>query len=595
MGGVERDRWRATRPIAVRSPPGRRGGELSGGSLLGWLVRRQWLHLVVGAGAGTAWMGAQAAVPPVLGAVLDRGVARGDNRATLMWCAVLFGLALVDAGAGALRHWAACALSFRTKVLVSELVAARIVDPGGGPDATAAAGALVSVGTADALAVSRPLDLCCRGTGSLVAVVGVAIAMIVTAPRLGLVVVVGLPMAMLAAVPLVRPLERRSLAQQRALADAAASAQDVLTGLRAAKGIGAETALAAAFGEQVARVRAAALAVARLEAGWVALQIAVPGTVAAGAAWIGGRMALSGDLSIGGLVAFAGWAGFLVAPLRNLGEVGRVWARGVPAAQRVADLLTSPVVALSGVCPAGVAGALVVDGLGLRAAPGSWTGVVCADRRDATDLVDVLAREGDRPGWAASVGGVGLAGLALEECRVLVVVAEHDAVLFGRSMADNVALARPDASRGAVIAALSAAAGTRDLVGRVAQDLGERGRTLSGGQRQRVALARALVADPSILVLDDPTGALDAVTESEVLAGLRRVRGGRTTIVVTTSPPLLADCDEVCLVADGSVVAAGRHEKLMDLPAYRGLVASDARVGVMSTWPGTGSARPHSR
>src|SRR5258708_13516002 len=99
-----------------------------------WLVRQEWLHLAAGMTAGTAWMGAQAAVPPVLGAALGQGVARHDLGSTGAWLAVLVALAGVEAAAGAFRHWAACSLSFRTKTLIAQLVADRVLHPGPGPD-----------------------------------------------------------------------------------------------------------------------------------------------------------------------------------------------------------------------------------------------------------------------------------------------------------------------------------------------------------------------------------------------------------------------------------------------------------------------------
>ncbi len=562
------DRWRPTRRIEVTDPR-----PLAAWGLLRWLARRQWANLAVGAAAGTAWMGAQAAVPPVLGAALAQGVARHDAGRAVVWCAVLVGLACVDALAGAVRHWAAISLNSRTQAFVAELVADRVLAPGGGPDRRLAPGALLSLATADALAIAGPMDLFCRGTGSLVAFIGVAAAMVVIAPTLGLLIIAGLPLAMLAVAPLVRPVEHRSRRQQVALAEAAASATDAVTGLRAAKGIGGEDALRDAFGSRVERVRGAALDMARLDAGWTSLQIALPGAVGALAAWIGGHEALGGHLSLSALVAFSGWAGFLVAPLRNLGELVRVWAKGLPAADRVAALVASPPAVAEGRAAGGsLGGALRVGGLGLTVPAGAITGVVCADRADAANLVDVFAREGDRPGWAPALGGTDLDAVELTAARRTVLCAEHDAFLFNRTMTDNIGLGRPGAGAAEVAAALAEAAGGRDLLPRLDDLLGERGRSLSGGQRQRVALARALLADPPVLVLDDPTGALDAATEHEVCAGLARRRRGRTTVVVTTSAQVLDICDEVVVVVDGAVRERGSHRELLGSPSYRALV-----------------------
>jgi len=151
-----------------------------------------------------------------------------------------------------------------------------------------------------------------------------------------------------------------------------------------------------------------------------------------------------------------------------------------------------------------------------------------------------------------------------------VLTAEHEAFLFNRTMAANIAFGPVDDD--AIASALADAAGGRDLLPRLGDLMGERGRSLSGGQRQRVALARALLADPPVLVLDDPTGALDAATEHEACAGLLRRRRGRTTVVITTSAQLLDVCDEVSVVVDGGVRHRGRHRDLLAHPEYRDLV-----------------------
>ncbi|HEU5044966.1 MAG TPA: ATP-binding cassette domain-containing protein, partial [Nocardioidaceae bacterium] len=105
----------------------------------------------------------------------------------------------------------------------------------------------------------------------------------------------------------------------------------------------------------------------------------------------------------------------------------------------------------------------------------------------------------------------------------------------------------------------------------------ERGRSFSGGQRQRLVLARALAADPEVLVLVEPTSAVDAHTEARVAARLREHRAGRTTVVTTTSPLLLLDrVDHVAFLQDGRVAAFGTHRDLLDVvPAYRAVVTRE--------------------
>jgi putative ABC transport system ATP-binding protein len=104
----------------------------------------------------------------------------------------------------------------------------------------------------------------------------------------------------------------------------------------------------------------------------------------------------------------------------------------------------------------------------------------------------------------------------------------------------------------------------------------ERGRSLSGGQRQRLALARSLITDPEVLVLDEPTSAVDSHTEARVAEGVRELRSGRTTVVFTSSPLLLDRADRVVLVHEGEVVAVGVHRELVHTePRYRAVVTRE--------------------
>jgi ABC-type multidrug transport system fused ATPase/permease subunit len=136
---------------------------------------------------------------------------------------------------------------------------------------------------------------------------------------------------------------------------------------------------------------------------------------------------------------------------------------------------------------------------------------------------------------------------------------------------------RPDVStRRPTVAEALDAAGGGEIVEGLAQgletELPERGRTLSGGQRQRVVLAAALRADPEVLVLDEPTSAVDAHTEADIAGRLHALRAGRTTVVLSTSPFLLEHADTVAFL-DGRVLALGRHGDLLrSEPRYRRLV-----------------------
>jgi putative ABC transport system ATP-binding protein len=184
-----------------------------------------------------------------------------------------------------------------------------------------------------------------------------------------------------------------------------------------------------------------------------------------------------------------------------------------------------------------------------------------------------MARRRDPDAGRYRVGEADATSLDPAALRRTVLVADHDADLFGPTVLDDVrASAAPSVDLDAVLAATGADEVLAALPSPDAS-IGERGRSLSGGQRQRVALARAVAADRPVLVLHDPTTAVDSVTEAGIAHALRRLRDGRTTIVVTTSPALLAVCDRVVVLADGRVVEEGRHDQLLAEDGYRRLVA----------------------
>ncbi|MFE6689050.1 ABC transporter transmembrane domain-containing protein [Streptomyces sp. NPDC057743] len=183
------------------------------------------------------------------------------------------------------------------------------------------------------------------------------------------------------------------------------------------------------------------------------------------------------------------------------------------------------------------------------------------------------------------LGGTPLDDLPRDTARAAVLVQDKDPVLLSGTLGELLdvpasgrvaATAALDAAHcGDVLAALArASADERDDPMR--SRLTERGRSLSGGQRQRLALARSLVADPEVLVLDEPTSAVDAHTEARVADGLRDIRTGRTTVVLTSSPLLLDRADQVVFVQDGKVAGEAPHrELLVTHPEYRAVVTRE--------------------
>ncbi|TDD12444.1 ABC transporter ATP-binding protein, partial [Nonomuraea diastatica] len=212
---------------------------------------------------------------------------------------------------------------------------------------------------------------------------------------------------------------------------------------------------------------------------------------------------------------------------------------------------------------------------GVEIVPGRLTALVSARPAEATAVLDRL---GGFAGPSATWGGIRLSDIDPARLRERILVADNEADLFAGTLRDVVAgrLDPDDDAIGLAVHAAMADDIVRGLPGGLDARVDAQGRNLSGGQRQRVRLARALLADPEILLAAEPTSAVDAHTEATIAARLRAVRAGRTTVVTTTSPLVLAHADTVHYLAGGSVVATGGHGELLGgQPGYRALVARE--------------------
>ncbi|GAB3840888.1 ATP-binding cassette domain-containing protein [Dactylosporangium cerinum] len=196
------------------------------------------------------------------------------------------------------------------------------------------------------------------------------------------------------------------------------------------------------------------------------------------------------------------------------------------------------------------------------------TALAGARPEDAAAVIDRLGRYGPTD---ATWGGLRLSDIAQAEVRARILVADHDADLFAGPLREVVA--GPDEPDDDLVRLAIRTAVAHD----VAADLGRAvewgGRNLSGGQRQRVRLARAVHADPEMLLVAEPTSAVDAHTEAAIAERLSAARAGRGTVVATTSPVLLDRADVVHYLVDGKVAASGTHRTLLAAqPGYRALV-----------------------
>jgi putative ABC transport system ATP-binding protein len=527
----------------------------------------------------------EAFVPVVIGLAVDRAIATSSVPALLRWTSVTVGLFVVLALAARAGYYrldrATEAISHDLRCRLTE----RLVDPRGAAQAEQL-GRTVNIATSDADRVGHAAEALGISAGAIAALGGGGLFLVAMSWQLGLVVAVGLPIVVLLAGRLAGPIEARSAREQDAMAAAAGVATDLLLGLRVLKGLGAEAAASQRYWHTSEAARVGRTHAARALGAYEGATLAIAGVFLVVVTAVGADLALDGRLTVGALIASVGLAQFLVGPLTRLAAIGPAAARANASAARVAALLdgevavhetTEPLdpVDLAGAPDQALALDAVVsghlDGCELRVGRGEWLGVVAGAA--AHDLLDLLARRRDPDDGVVRVGRHDVRDLALEDLRAQVMVADHHAALLGDTLEANVRDGG-DLDLERVLHSTTVDEVARVLPGGAHGDIGVDGARLSGGQRQRLLLARAVASDAPILVLHDPTTAVDAATDVEITSRVHTLRERATTVVVTTDPAWLARCDRVVVLRDGRVVAEGTHAELLaDHADYREVVA----------------------
>ncbi|GAA1608662.1 ABC transporter ATP-binding protein [Kribbella sancticallisti] len=536
-----------------------------------WVARGQKATLAGGMAFGILWMGSQAFVPAILGRAIDEGIAGGDTERLLFWSSMLFAVGVLQALAGIMRHRFAVVNWLSGAYRTVQVVTRKSADLGATLP-NLATGEVVSVGAGDLAYIGNVLEVSARFAGAVVAFVVVAVILLSSSTLLGLVVLIGVPVMLIALGPLLSPLHKRQIAHRESIGELNSLGSDIVGGLRVLRGIGGEESFSRRYRQESQTVRSAGVKVARIQSLLDAAQVFLPGIFIVIVVGLGAHVALRGELSAGTLVAFYGYATFLVMPLRTATETADKLMRGLVAARRVNRVLalTSEVIDPAEPVRLPDRGDLVDPVSGIRARDGLLTAIVSAEPDRAAVLADRLGRYDETS--EVRYGGVTLASATRADLRARILVSDTGAQMFTGTLRQEL---DPDRRRtdDELMTAIRTASAEDVLVALTEgldSEVEEKGRSFSGGQRQRLVLVRALLADPSVLVLVEPTSAVDAHTEARIAERLRDHRAGRSTVVLTSSPLLLDRVDEVIFVAAGRVVASGKHRDLLATePQYR--------------------------
>ena len=363
--------------------------------------------------------------------------------------------------------------------------------------------------------------------------------------------------------------------------------QEVLTALRVVQAFGREQRESARFLRQSWQSLSARMRVVVSES---MFGLAVGLTIASGTAivlYLGVRHVQDGLLSLGELLLVMAYLAQLYQPLQAIGQqIGKLQG-GLTSAERALALLAEeptvvekpdafPIVRADGairfenVSFAYETGHNVLHDLSFNVPPGSRVGIAGRTGAGKTTLISLLMRFYDPTSGRVLLDGHDLAGYRVADLREQFAVVLQESVLFAASIRENIAYGRPEAAEGEIINAAKAANADefiREMPDGYDTIVGERGMRLSGGQRQRIALARAFLRDAPILILDEPTSAVDLKTEALIMDALDRLMTGRTTFIIAHRLSTLEKCDVILTLDHGRLLPHRPDSDMLTLTA----------------------------
>ncbi|MEM8884054.1 MAG: ABC transporter ATP-binding protein [Planctomycetota bacterium] len=323
------------------------------------------------------------------------------------------------------------------------------------------------------------------------------------------------------------------------------------------------------------------VALARVRGATTAWTAFMGATAAALTLFVGGRQIIDGEFTISRLIQFNSYQAILIWPMIAFGWVLALIQRGRAGLERIQEIMSLDLEADDGTVDAPRRGHVevrdltfaygdepVLRDIAFDLPAGRTLGIVGATGSGKSTIVSLLTRLYDPPRGTMRIDGTDVHDLTLDRLRRAVTIVPQEAFLFSATLRENILHGRPDATDAQLDAAVEdarLAADLPQLPDGLDTVVGERGVTLSGGQKQRATLARALISDAPILVLDDSLSAVDSETETAILHNLRRVREGRTAIIVAHRISALRDADHILLLRDGHIAEQGTHDELVAL------------------------------
>ena len=556
-----------------------------GWKLLRGLLRDQRRNLVIGGVIGITWASFKVAIPQVTKFAINNGIEKDGP--LLGWAVTIACLGVVTGVLSGLRRYVAFRESRWAETLLREKLFSHVLGLNIGYHDKAQTGQLMSRASSDLMQIQAFIVMIPITLSNVIQIFAVATILFITDPVLAIVAMLPLPFVNISARRFSNRIHPISIAVQAEQAQLANVVEESVSGVRVVKGFGAEQVQFKKLEKEANDIFGEAMKAAKIRSNFLPAIDVLPALGAVGVLGVGGHRVLSGQLSIGDLVAFNVYLTLLVWPLRNIGMIVALGQRAAAALVRIHEVLsttseiTDPQVAKTLPSTANSQqGAIrfghvqfgydpmqpVLTNFNLEITAGESIAIVGATGSGKSTVARLLLRFYDTNNGHIFLDGVDIRKLKLRDLRQEIGVVFEDTVLFNDSVKSNIAFAKPDAVQ-ADLERAAKLAGAHDFILRLPNGydtlIGERGFSLSGGQRQRIAIARAIISDPRVLILDDATSAVDPSKEGEIRDAMRTVMSGRTTIVIAHRPGTIALAERVVFIDNSTIAAIGKHDELV--------------------------------
>lgn len=451
-------------------------------------------------------------------------------------------------------------------------------------------GDLMSRQTGDMMAIRHFMSYVCYATYECILLFGISLFMIFTVDwKIALAMIVILPFTLLNTIVQSKNVKPKFGYVRERFSSLNAFAQENISGNRVVKAFAKEDYEISKFDRENSEYRDSELAAAKIWVRHVPIFELLAGLLTFVLMLVGGLMVINGQMTLGNMAMINGYLWMLNAPLRQAGWLVNDWHRFTTSVEKIyATIVVEPdiknpvsgPVDVNAKKPQGsvefknvsysIDGEQILKNINFKVEPGQKIGIIGATGAGKTSLINLMCRFYDVDSGEVLIGGENVKNMDLRILRESIGMAMQDVFLFSDTIEGNIAYAKPDCPFERVEWAAKVA-DAHDFIMQMPEGydtiVGERGVGLSGGQKQRISLARALLKEPSILVLDDTTSAVDMETESQIQDALAKIEN-ETVFIIAHRISSIMDADKIIVLSDGEIAEMGTHDELIAKRGY---------------------------